>query len=259
MLDDHLQKVLPTSISRLENFYQDNYEYFLKYGLKLRERDVYQLKTTDTGTILHNVLQQIVKKLTTYDADKVKAIYNDTVNNEQFNVLKQNHHMKYINNALLKIVEQMATMILAQNQQLNLRTIRTEASFNTSKYDNVAGMNWLVTDKWHNKHYVRVNGRIDRIDEITGNNNKNYLLVVDYKSGDKDLNYGLVNAGLQLQMLTYLDALQKGLKHHHDIIAGALYLHLQNKIYSFDKRWIKLSSAEWDVLLNEDLYHQRTS
>lgn len=253
MLDDHLQKVLPTSISRLENFYQDNYEYFLKYGLKLRERDVYQLKTTDTGTILHNVLQQIVKKLTTYDADKVKAIYNDTVNNEQFNVLKQNYHMKYINNALLKIVEQMATMILVQNQQLNLRTIRTEASFNTSKYDNVAGMNWLVTDKWHNKHYVRVNGRIDRIDEITGNNNKNYLLVVDYKSGDKDLNYGLVNAGLQLQMLTYLDALQKGLKHHHDIIAGALYLHLQNKIYSFDKRWIKLSSAEWDVLLNEDL------
>lgn len=251
----HQQKVLPTSISRLENFYQDNYEYFLKYGLKLREREVYQLKTTDTGTILHNVLQQIVKQLTTYNADKVKAIYNNTVNNEQFNVLKQNHHMKYINNALLKIIEQMAMMILTQNQQLNLRTVRTEASFNTSKYDNVAGMNWLVTDKWHNNHYVRVNGRIDRIDEVTGNNNKNYLLVVDYKSGDKDLDYGLVNAGLQLQMLTYLDALQKGLKHHqNDIVAGALYLHLQNKIYLF-KDMVKqeLSPAEWDALLNEDL------
>lgn len=255
MIGSQLQKVLPTSISRLENFYQDNYEYFLKYGLKLRERDIHQLKPTDTGTILHNALQQIVKELSTYDANKIRKIYKDVVNSEQFNVLKQDHHMKYINHALLGIVEQMAAMILAQNQQLNLRTVRTEASFNTSKYDNITGMCWPIVDKWHHNHYVRVNGRIDRIDEVTGNNHKNYLLVVDYKSGDKDLDYGLVNAGLQLQMLTYLDALQKGLKHHHDdVVAGALYLHLQNKIYSFkDVVKQKLSPAEWDALLNENL------
>lgn len=242
--DDHQQSVtvLPTSVSRLEQFYRNNYEYFLQYGLKLKPRDIYTLQVTDSGTLFHNALQQIISEFDKYDPTKVQQIFEQLINDERFKVLKQNQHMRYLSNALLAIIKQMSRLILYQNQQIGLKTVATEVSFNNNRHDYIPGMNWQITDKWGQTHHVQVNGRIDRIDEVKTAQH-NYLLLVDYKSGDKKINYGLVDAGLQLQMMTYLDALQKGLANNNDIVAGALYLHLQNYVYKPNDLSLKQMSA----------------
>lgn len=53
---------------------------------------------------------------------------------------------------------------------------------------------------------IKLVGRIDRIDTLSTDNGK-YLRIVDYKSGEKDFKLSDVYYGLQMQLITYLDAL----------------------------------------------------
>ena len=69
---------------------------------------------------------------------------------------------------------------------------------------------------------VQITGKIDRID-IAKTPSGNYIRIIDYKSSVKDINLNEVVAGLQLQLLTYLDAICN----IEDVMpAGVLYFNL---------------------------------
>lgn len=59
---------LSTSISKLEQFYSNPYEYFLKYGLKLQERNVFDLSPANTGQFYHEAMDKIMRKI---NAEKI--------------------------------------------------------------------------------------------------------------------------------------------------------------------------------------------
>ena len=66
---------------------------------------------------------------------------------------------------------------------------------------------------------IIIEGKIDRVD-IAKLPDGNYIRVIDYKSSAKDLELHKVLAGLQLQLITYVDAVCK----NEDVLpAGALY------------------------------------
>ena len=52
---------------------------------------------------------------------------------------------------------------------------------------------------------IRLTGRIDRIDTMESEDGT-YLRIIDYKSGSRALKLGDVYYGLQIQLITYLDA-----------------------------------------------------
>ena len=84
---------------------------------------------------------------------------------------------------------------------------------------------------------VEITGKIDRID-IAKDENKNYVRIIDYKSSVKNLDFGDIYAGLQLQLITYLDAVCK----IEDFVpAGILYFNLLEQIINSNK---KLSEEE---------------
>lgn len=56
-------KDLKTSISRLEDFYANPYEYFLKYGLGLKEREIFEMNAANTGEYFHTLLDTFFKLL----------------------------------------------------------------------------------------------------------------------------------------------------------------------------------------------------
>lgn len=56
-------KELNTSISKLETFYKNPYEYFLRYGLGLMERDVFEMSAASTGSYFHAVLDAFFRLL----------------------------------------------------------------------------------------------------------------------------------------------------------------------------------------------------
>ncbi|MCQ2602372.1 MAG: PD-(D/E)XK nuclease family protein, partial [Clostridia bacterium] len=55
-LNDNIE-IDHTSVSRLETFYGCPYSYFLKYTLGLNRREEGEVKTTESGTIVHDVLE----------------------------------------------------------------------------------------------------------------------------------------------------------------------------------------------------------
>ena len=69
---------------------------------------------------------------------------------------------------------------------------------------------------------VEITGKIDRVD-IAKTAEGNYIRIIDYKSSIKNIDLNEVEAGLQLQLLTYVDAICKKEKTEP---AGALYFSL---------------------------------
>ena len=56
-------KAIIGSVTRLEQFARCSFSYFLKYGLSLKERDIYSFEAKDMGTVFHGVLEKYSKFL----------------------------------------------------------------------------------------------------------------------------------------------------------------------------------------------------
>ena len=75
-------------------------------------------------------------------------------------------------------------------------------------------------------------GKIDRIDLAKDGQNK-YIRIIDYKSSIKDMDFTNIYGGLQLQLITYLDAMCK----IEDFIpAGILYFNLLEQVINSEKK-----------------------
>ncbi len=78
---------------------------------------------------------------------------------------------------------------------------------------------------------VEITGKIDRID-LAKNEEGKYVRIIDYKSSFKNIELNEFIAGLQIQLLTYLDAVTK----IEDVIpGGVLYFNLIDPIIKADK------------------------
>ena len=82
---------------------------------------------------------------------------------------------------------------------------------------------------------VEVTGKIDRIDigKLSG---EKYIRIIDYKSSIKNIDLNEVYAGLQIQLLTYLDAV---CKEENVMPAGVLYFNLIDPIIKSSKSLTK--------------------
>lgn len=49
------------SVSQLETYYRNPFEYFLRYGLRLRVRPEFAMTPADTGSLDHATLDQVFK------------------------------------------------------------------------------------------------------------------------------------------------------------------------------------------------------
>lgn len=78
---------------------------------------------------------------------------------------------------------------------------------------------------------IEIIGKIDRVD-VGKLNDKQYVRIIDYKSQIKKMDLNQVVAGLQIQLITYLDAITEQEKFDP---AGALYLGLIDNIIKSNK------------------------
>ena len=100
-------------------------------------------------------------------------------------------------------------------------------------------------------HKLALHGRIDRVDLWREPGSDTALAVVmDYKSGGKKLDAILVEHGVQLQLLTYLNALRHWAD-PHDVLgvarlvpAGVFYVNLRGQYDSGDTRDEVLDDAD---------------
>lgn len=92
---------------------------------------------------------------------------------------------------------------------------------------------------------IEITGKIDRIDTANGEDGK-YVRIIDYKSSSKNIDLNEVYAGLQIQLLTYMDAVCK----KEDFIpAGIFYFSLIEQMVKADKR---ISEEEIENLIKKN-------
>ena len=218
-------KTLKTSISRLEQYKNCPFSYYLKYGLKLQEEQELSLKPIDTGSFMHEVIEEFFRKYEDVylrevsDGEIEKSIYE--IIDEKLNLPKNyifTSNSKFINMTLRlkKVVVRSIKYIVYQLKNSSFKILGNEMEFKEGKeYP-------PITIDLENGEKVEITGKIDRVD-IAIADDKKYIRIIDYKSSVKNINLNKVINGLQIQLITYLDSITK----IEDVIpAGVLYFNL---------------------------------
>ncbi|MGR3741784.1 PD-(D/E)XK nuclease family protein [Companilactobacillus sp. DQM5] len=224
---------LNVSISQLETFYKNEYEYFLKYGLKVLPRNIFELTPANIGSFFHDNLDKFVKyisenkidiqNLTDEQAHKVSnKIINQVLQSSNYKIFESSNQMKYITNQLSNIINTLIQSIKKQAALLTFEPIKSEITFGSIQGNKgIAGISYDFDGK-----KINVRGKIDRIDSF---NNKNALQIIDYKSSEKKFEYGQFYSGLQLQLTTYIQAILNNYSDTNNVV-GAFYSHIYNPI-----------------------------
>lgn len=256
---------LATSVSQLQTFYRNPYEFFLKFGLGLQKREELEITNANSGTFYHDSMEAFIRFLKEDQIDLAQlpddqlASYVSRAIDWAFSrqpsvrELAENYQrIAYQTKHLENIVLTMARVLRNQAQYSRATPLTTEQKFGNvgildDRPDRQPSYRALIYQtQIHNqkvnqpdlKRKVYLRGRIDRVDAVHGEN-QDYLTVVDYKSANKE--FDLVDAyeGLDLQMLTYLNNLRANLDiadpDRQSVVAGALYLHLFDPTYSYQE------------------------
>lgn len=212
------------SISQLESYFKDPYSHFLKYGLKLSERQSVELSPIDVGNVYHYVLDHVFqtllqKQITIQNMSKealnvlTEKIISDCFKEPMFYRFNRSETMKFTTMLLSQTLLETVHTLRDYSAQLDLHTISTEMVFN---HEHISPL--TVGHK-----NILLRGKIDRVDVVNGK----LLSVVDYKSSDRTFDLGKLYDGVSLQLLTYLYAMANSMRDKQ--LFGAYYYHVQNK------------------------------
>ncbi|MFI3237013.1 MAG: PD-(D/E)XK nuclease family protein [Lachnospiraceae bacterium] len=214
-LDSSLAKelygaILYGSVSRLEQYAMCPYRYFLKYGMQLKEAKEYELEAADLGTIMHDVLADFGAGLVTdgYTWDDFPEEYAQ----ERIDELLEKVRLEYGEELLLDTARN--GYALSRAKRILNRSVGT-----LKEHMRVGGfqtygleMDFQVDCNWDTSRelLMHLQGRVDRVDIATLEQDV-YVKVIDYKSGNKKIELDCMYAGLQMQLIVYLDSISKRL------------------------------------------------
>lgn len=241
-IDKLYGNVLKTSVSRLEQYVACPFSYYLKYGLKISEKNTFKVSSIDTGSFMHDVIDDFFNEINNRNL-KVKYINEDEAEEIIKEIIKEKLHLdknyiftstakyKTLAKRLERVVLKSMKYIIDSLKYSDFDVLGNEVEFKEGKeYEPIN----VTLD---NGKLVQVTGKIDRIDIAKLNDDK-YIRIVDYKSSVKNLDLNEVYEGLQIQLLTYLDAV---CKEENVMPAGVLYFNLIDPIIKSGK---KLSPEE---------------
>lgn len=228
---------LITSISKLERYRSCPFSYYLQYGLKIKPQEELKIQTLNTGTFIHEVIDEFfgtVKevgiKLEEITEEQLSEIINKIIDSK----LGQNKNYIFTSTAkyralvirLKKIIKKALKYIIGTIVQSRFEVLGTEVEFGEK------GQYKPIRLTLEDGKRIEIIGKIDRIDTAQGEDGK-YLRIIDYKSSAKNIDLNEVYAGLQIQLLTYLDAACK----EEDLMpAGVLYFSMLEQMIKSDKR-----------------------
>lgn len=230
------------SVSRIEKYAQCPFSYYVQYGLKAKDRKVYEFTAPDLGSFMHDILDQFTNKIRKENIlwgdltkDKCAEIVNEIVNsklkNETNSILNSNKKYQYFSERFKKTITKSVTVISEQMRKGEFDIFKSEFDFGDFKDSDPINL------ELPSKETVYLKGRVDRIDKVDLNG-ETYIRIVDYKSGSKSFDLNELYYGIQIQLLVYLDAI---LKNSEQILktqcmpGGILYFKIDNPIIKSKK------------------------
>ena len=220
---------LKTSVSKLEQYSGCPFSYYLKYGLKLNDKETFNVEAVDTGSFMHDVIDNFfgvieerninLKEITDEELEKIVAeIVSEKLKLDRNYIFTTTSKYKVLSNRLQKVVTMSVKYIVQSLKQSEFEVFGHEVEFGGK------GQYKPITVTTDDGRRVEIIGKIDRVD-IMKNPDGTYVRIIDYKSSVKNIDLNQVASGLQLQLLTYLN---ETCKVEDFIPAGVLYFNLIN-------------------------------
>ena len=236
-IDKLYGNTLSTSISKLERYRSCPFSYYLQYGLRIKEKEQLKVQSLNTGTFMHETIDQFFEKvreekleLEELDEEKIKKLVNSIIEEE----LSQNKNYIFTTTAKYKLLVSRLKRIVAKALKYIIETL-TQSQFDilgTEVEFGQKGEYKPINLELENGKKIEIVGKIDRID-MGKNESGKYIRIIDYKSSSKDIDLNEVYVGLQIQLLTYIDAV---CKEEDANAAGVLYFSLLEQMIKADKQ-----------------------
>lgn len=250
-------KPLKISVSRVEKFSECPFAYFIQYGLKAKDRKIFNLSYPDLGIFMHSILEKFSHKLEKKGLDwdtmdlnwaeeEIDKLINDELDNKSLEILNSSKRYEYVTKSVKKILKRSVWLIGEHIKRGNFKPSYYELSFD------VDGDYPPIAMELHSGEVVNLIGRVDRVD-LLQKDGVTYLKIIDYKSGTKEFKLSDVYYGLQLQLLIYLDAILTELSERSNVNGepGALlYFKLDDPIV---KNTVDMSDKEIEKSIIKNL------
>ena len=250
------------SASQVDRQAECRLSYFLKYGLRARERKEAVVDPAEFGTYVHAVLENTAREVMEQGGFHAVSL-DDTLD------IAKKHSDAYVAEHFSQLDSQRSEYLFRRNMQELDLVVRelweelSQAGFAPSVFEMHFGEggDMPAIDVPSQAMVARLQGFVDRVDtfEVAG---VKYFRVVDYKTGKKEFDYCDVFNGVGLQMLLYLFALEQegeDILGDKRIAAGVQYFPARVPYISLDgagESEEKDRRANWKrrgLLLNDEL------
>ncbi|WP_042439839.1 helicase-exonuclease AddAB subunit AddB [Clostridium amazonitimonense] len=198
-------------VSRIEKYAECPFAYYVQYGLKARDRKIYEFSAPDIGSFMHDVIDKFSDKVKEeslswreLDVDwcrtTISSLVEETIDDKNA-ILKSSAKYKYMAGRMKKIISKSIMIISEHIKRSSFEPLANELKFGLGYRDLKP-----IEISLPSGEMVTLQGRIDRIDSMELED-KVYIRIIDYKTGNKDFSLSDVYYGLQLQLLVYLEAI----------------------------------------------------
>ena len=208
--------VLRTSVSRMEQFAACPFKFFVHSGLRAQERQLYELDYREQGSFQHDVLalfhQELKaehkrwRDLTRAQArERIARLARGLMVSYRDGLLQASDKSRFMARVLTESLQDFVeTLVDWMREQYLFEPMEVELPFGEDENSPAWALS-LPEDR-----RLELWGRIDRVDLYREPGAQEALcVVVDYKSGQKQLDPVLLAHGVQLQLLAYLNVLRR--------------------------------------------------
>jgi len=201
---------LTLSASQIDQQAECRLGYFLRYGLKAKERKELTVDPAEFGTYVHAVLEETAREIKSLggwhqvgleQTLEIAHRHSDSYAQERFAQL-ESERLQYLFRRNGLELDAVVEELWKELSQSAFEPLAFELDFGKG-----AAMPEVHTPGKHMDASLR--GFVDRVDQWK-DELRSYFRVVDYKTGKKDFDYCDVFNGVGLQMLLYLFALERG-------------------------------------------------
>ena len=174
------------SVSRLEKYAECPFSYFVQYGLKAKNRKIYEFTPPDLGSFVHDILDLFTNRVkkegilwSELNNERCKEIVSNLIDirlSEQTNsILNSSKRFKYLSQRFKRVISKSVTVMAEQIGKGEFEVFKTEFDFGNYKTGEAVMLNLQDDEK------VYLQGRIDRIDTLDLDG-QTYIRIIDYKT-----------------------------------------------------------------------------